>query len=171
MRWSGPCRYCFGTKRPWVQIPPPRRTETPGHTPPCGKPGLVFRRLRRSLGEIKFSQRPAIPQQGIQHTAFPGMTGKPLVGSAVGSPALPTPEVTTAGPRKGRTKAPWHPRPLAHLAAPPMSPGTAQPAGDPVGAKLSIHVVRPGRSSRTPRSTIMPDGHGPVMPQVTAVDD
>jgi hypothetical protein len=24
MRWSGHCCYCFGTKRPWVQIPPPR---------------------------------------------------------------------------------------------------------------------------------------------------
>jgi hypothetical protein len=23
--WSGLCCYCFGTKRPWVQIPPPRQ--------------------------------------------------------------------------------------------------------------------------------------------------
>src|SRR5437763_15576091 len=25
MRWSGHYCYCFGTKRPWVQIPPPRQ--------------------------------------------------------------------------------------------------------------------------------------------------
>ena len=58
----------FGTKRPWVQIPPPRHAETPGHRPPWGKPGLPFRRLRRSWGELKFSQQPALPEQGIQHS-------------------------------------------------------------------------------------------------------
>jgi len=33
MRWSGHYGYCIETKRPWVQIPPPRRAETPGHRP------------------------------------------------------------------------------------------------------------------------------------------
>ena len=29
VRWSGHYCYCFGTKRPWVQIPPPRQSEMP----------------------------------------------------------------------------------------------------------------------------------------------
>jgi hypothetical protein len=28
MPWSGHYGYCFGTKRPWVQIPPPRQQNT-----------------------------------------------------------------------------------------------------------------------------------------------
>ena len=28
MRWSGHYCYCFGTKRPWVRIPPPRQQNT-----------------------------------------------------------------------------------------------------------------------------------------------
>ena len=28
VRWSGHYCYCFGTKRPWVRIPPPRQQST-----------------------------------------------------------------------------------------------------------------------------------------------
>jgi len=77
-----------------------------------GEPSLPFRRLRSSWGEIKFSPRPALPQQGLQHSTFPGMTREALVGSAVGprrcrrrrSPLL---DLGKGGPKPLGTRARW----------------------------------------------------------------